>query len=186
LFGSQTEPNYSILSYFIKIMKKIVAILSVASLFSATCVSAQRVVAAPTPAAPTNVVVGGGVVPQICKIDSVVNGTLKLAAGSVSKLVTDTAGKVNVTCNTTTSKLEIAVNSASSTVYNGTASTQLNGGTGVYSTAGAAGAGPLTSVSPGAIVNGNSAYVEATIDAGTAPLQAATNYGVTVDTTLTP
>jgi hypothetical protein len=160
-------------------MKKIVAILSVASLFSAVCVSAEKASAAPPPA-PTNVAVGGGVVPQICKIDSVNNGTLKLAAGSVSKLVTDTIGKVNVTCNTTTSKLDIAVNTPSSTVYNGTPSAKLNGGTGVYSAA----AG--SSVSPGAIVPGNSAYVEAEIDAGSAPLQAATNYNVVVDTTLTP
>jgi hypothetical protein len=152
-------------------MKKIVAILTVASLFAVVSASAERAQAG-------DVVVGGGIVPQSCAIDTVTNGTLKLS--TPSKLVTDTPGQVKVTCNTTTNKLDIAVNAGSSNVYNGTPSVKFNGGTGVY----AAAAG--TSVSPGALVNGDSAKVEATIDAGALPLQAATNYAVFITPTLTP
>jgi type 1 fimbria pilin len=152
-------------------MKKIVTILTVASLFAAVSASAERAQAG-------DVVVGGGVVPQSCAIDTVTNGTLKLS--TPSKLVTDTPGKVKVTCNTTTSKLDIAINSGASNVYNGTPAIKFTGGTGVY----AAAAG--TSVSPAALVNGDSANVDATIDSGTAPLQAATNYSVFITPTLTP
>jgi hypothetical protein len=156
-------------------MKKIVAILSVASLFAAVSVSAQQAPVKDT------VVIGGGVVPQLCSIDSVNEGTLKLA--TPSKLVTDKVGKVNVTCNTTTSKLDIKVNEGNSVLRNGTASVNFNGGTGAY--AGATG----TSVSPGAAVVNKSANVEATIDSGAVPLESSfnkPNYNVTVDATLTP
>jgi hypothetical protein len=152
-------------------MKKIVAILTVASLFAVVSASAERAQAG-------DVAVGGGVVPETCKIDTVENGTLKLS--TPSKLVTDLPGKIKVTCNTTTNKLDIAVNTGASTLYNGTPSIKFNGGTGVYSAASG------MSVSPGALVNGETAKVNATIDSGAVPLQAATNYNVFITPTLTP
>jgi hypothetical protein len=153
-------------------MKKIVTILTLASLFAAVTASADKAQA-------SDVVVGNGVVPQTCAIDTVTNGTLKLV--SPSELSTDTPGKVKVTCNTTTSKLAIVVNVPAGNAYNGTPSAELAGGTGVYSAAAGA------SVAPGAIVNGDSANINAKIKAPAGDLlEAGTNYAVFVTPTLTP
>jgi type 1 fimbria pilin len=158
-------------------MKKIVAILSVASLFSAMSVSAGTVTDTTG-----NVVIGGGVVPQLCKVDSVNNATLTLNAAS-TKLSNNSAGEINVTCNTPTSKLDISVGSGS-VVRNGQAAVSFNGGT--QGLTGASG-NTVTSTST---LSAAKANVKATITAPAGQTlqssQGGPDYNVTVDYILTP
>jgi hypothetical protein len=160
-------------------MKRIVAILSVASLFSAMSVSAG-------PATDTtgNVVVGGGRVPQLCKVDSVNNGTLALNAASTQLSNVGSPGEINVTCNTPTSKLDIAVGTGS-VLRNGTAAIRFVGGT--QGLTGAAN----QSVTSTSTLNAAKANVRATITAPPGRVLDATragdaDYNVTVDYILTP
>lgn len=158
-------------------MKKIVTILTLASLFAAVSASAVRAETASIKG--EDVVVGNGVVEQNCTLDVAGTGTLKLK--NPSTLDTKTPGKLKVTCNTTTNKLDIAVNVAGSTLNGGSATTNFNGGTNEYSTA----AG--TNITPGTTVNAAVANIEATISAPAGQLLVpGTNYAVFVTPTLTP
>jgi hypothetical protein len=157
-------------------MKKIVTILTAASLFAVVSASAQIAQAAPLR---NTSVTFSGTVPVNCQIDGVVNGTL-IPSGT-NQLVTDTPGVVTATCNTTTSKIVVVVDTPGSNAYNGTASASIASGTGAYSAA-IAGSSSITATT---LANASTVTINAGVSAPN-PLAAATNYLVKADVTLTP
>jgi hypothetical protein len=157
-------------------MKKIVTILTAASLFAVVSASAQIAQAAPLRS--TNVTFSG-TVPVNCQIDGVTNGTL-IPSGT-RQLVTDTPGVVTVTCNTTRSQIDVATNIGAGNAYNGTGSALIASGTGAYSGAVAG----SSSVTASGLASASTVSINAGISAPD-PLAAATNYSVVAVVTLTP
>jgi hypothetical protein len=158
LFGSQTQSNYSIL----KIMKKILTILTAASLFAVVSASAQR-----AQAADGGDVTLTGEVKEYCKIKT------KKEAGTLvrlnrHKLITQNPGVVEVDCNAATSTLSVKVNTVDAPAGAPDPKPFLSSGTGKY------GSIPLEAESYTAtgVVDDAKAGINASFDAGSASLPA--------------